>query len=101
MAYETSPDRLRMDLQDDLFTCYVHVGAESDKGWENAVFATSFLTRINIYLFEDHTHLKEWIGSKRPAAIAFGWKADVEQTLTKAETEDLMTVMNAMTNAQG
>lgn len=101
MAYETSSDRLRADLQDELFTCYVHVGAESDKGWENAVYATGFLTRINIYLFEDHTELKEWIGSKRPAAIAFGWGSEVMQMLTKAETEDLMTVMNAMTNAQG
>ncbi len=100
MAYETSPDRLAEDLADPLFTCYVHVGEESDVGWANAVFCYSLLTQINIYLFRDHTHLKQWVGNKRPAGIAFGWTDEVKELLTRGDTDDLGTVLEAMVEAQ-
>ncbi len=100
MSPETGPERLRLDLQDPLFTCYVHVGDEADLGWENAIFAHGLITQLNIYLFADHTHLKEWVGSSRPKAIAFGWKDKVHATLTAAQTKDLRTVLTTIVAAQ-
>lgn len=100
MSYETGPERLRQDLADPLFTCYVHVGDESDVGWENAVFAHGLVTQLNLYLFEDHKHLKEWLGNARPKAVAFGWTDHVHATLTTAQTKDLRTVLEAIVGAQ-
>jgi hypothetical protein len=100
MTFETSPDRLRADLKDPLFTCYAYVGKESDVGWQNAVFVHGVVTQLNIYLFEDHTHLTEWIDDKKPRGIAFGWTSRVHKRLNKSEADDLGVVLVTITEAQ-
>ena len=100
MPYETSSASLNVDLADPLFSCYVYVGADSDVGWKNAVYCHALLTQVNIYIFQDHTHLKPWVGNKKPHGIAFGFKKAIKQTLSKSEANDLGTVLQAMVAAQ-
>lgn len=100
MQYENDAAHLRDDLKDPHFTCYVHIGSVKDLGWQCAVYAVKFIPQVNIYLFRDHVELQEWLGARRPKAIAFGWKDKIVQELTEAETKDLKTVMKAMADSK-
>ncbi len=100
MTYEADIARLEADLANPQFTCYLYVGDEADEGWEHAKFVHGLVTRLNIYLFQDHSLLATWVGNKRPKGIAFGWNSDIKQTLSAVEARDLGIVVTAISGAQ-
>lgn len=92
---------LKKDLQNESFSSYFYIGSNDDVGWENAEIVYGLFSRLRVYLVKDPTIVADWADGKRPKGIVFGWGEKPKQCLNKAETEDLKTVITAITNARG
>jgi hypothetical protein len=87
-------------LNDPTFTVYMYVGSETDEGWDNAQLAFGLLARLRIYLVEDITLIKPWVGNKKPKGVVFGWDDKPVRSLNKAEAEDFKIVLKAIQDAR-
>lgn len=92
-------DDVKGPLKDPTFTVYMYVGNESDEGWDNALLAFGLLARLRIYLVKDISSIKEWVGTKKPRGVVFGWDDIPVRFLNKAEAEDAKTVLKAIVEA--
>ena len=84
------------------FTGYVYLGRDDD-GWAVAIGAQDFIPALRVYRADgaSATAVRAKFGAEsRDAGLVFGWKRDVFRTLTRAETKDALTVMNAIWDAQ-
>jgi len=91
---------IRGPLKDPTFSVYLYVGSEEDIGWENAEIIFGLLSRLRTYLVKNINLIQEWVGTEKPSGVVFGWDDKVAKLLNKEETDDLKTVLNAITEAR-
>jgi hypothetical protein len=78
----------------------MYVGSENDEGWDNALLAFGLLARLRIYLVEDITLIKKWIGNRKPKGVVFGWDDKPVRFLNKREADDFKIVLTAIQEAR-
>lgn len=96
-------DDLLTDLDNPHFSGYVYIGKAADKGWAVAIGAQDFIPAVRVYRADPKVADEvraEFDAAKKDVGLVFGWKRDVKRKLTQAETEDALTVMNAIWDSQ-
>jgi hypothetical protein len=91
---------LEADLASPRRSVYLYVGEATEAGWAAATSATGSLAWCMAYLVADRSALGErwgeWVGSKRPKGIVFGFSSVPQQLLSQVDAEDSLVVSEAV-----
>ena len=103
MAEVLTPETMplfREALKNPLFTVYLFIGKESDKGWAVAQAAVKLVPALRIYRAPQRNSVAEWDDDGTALAIVWGFGPKPQSSLLRTEANDLLAVIDAIDQAR-
>jgi hypothetical protein len=91
---------LKQALNNTTFSTYAYIGKEDDVGWAVARAVFKLLPALRVYLVTSRPLVAEWTTKPTDRGIVWGFGPNPKRRLLKAETDDVLVVMDAITAAR-